>query len=231
MIVEPARWRDPDGPLLLAESPYDQQPVPSRPNPYWQEVRSLPLDRLADVYAGTDHAIPVKLDGHYYPKLVQTYAHAIPTPADVDWIADVLDGRGVVEVGAGNGYWAWQISMAGADVRAYDRTPYCSVPGTAPGPRYHSVERGGHEVAAACPDRALLLCWPPSENPLAADALRAYTGDLLVYVGEHVGCSTADDDFFDLLEDGWTSLGHSPRHVTYGGLHCGVTAYRRKPPA
>ncbi|MET9263769.1 hypothetical protein [Amycolatopsis sp. NPDC004079] len=103
MIVEPPRWRDPAGPPLLAESPYDQQPEPGRPNPYWQGIRSLPLDRDAAGYAGT--------------------GHAIPTPADIDWIAAVLDGRSVVEVGAGTGTGPWQLSMAGAGVSRAAASP------------------------------------------------------------------------------------------------------------
>ncbi|CAL9677589.1 hypothetical protein SUDANB95_07915 (plasmid) [Actinosynnema sp. ALI-1.44] len=213
---------------LLAESPFDQAPVPGRPNPYWDEIRTLRLDRDVQHYAGTDHAIPVELDDPIQRRLVRTYAHAIPTPSDLDWIADVLDGRAVVEVAAGNGYWAWQLTLAGVkDVAAFDRDPYGDARADGPGPRYHRVDHGEHEVAARYSDRALMLCWPPPGEPLAADALRAYAGDLLIYVGEPKGGCTADRAFFHALASGWRSLGHSPRHVTYGGLHCRVEAYKR----
>lgn len=84
-----------------------------------------------------------------------------PTPT---WIAAILGDRGVVEVGAGKGYWARQLSTAGwtgwptaATLRRHprDRT----------GPRYHL---GEHEVAAAHPGPsgdAVLAPTPRTRSP------------------------------------------------------------------
>lgn len=210
----------------LLGSRYDQKTVGL--NPYWDIVRRLPLD------TGMSWTSEIAVDGWrpmpagelvvYRHMLTPAYAWAIPSPDDIGWITTLLDGRGVVEIGAGTGYWAWQLAQAGVDVAAYDAKPggnhYCSPV------QYHPVQEGGPRKASQHPDRALLLCWPPYDTAMATETLRAYTGDLLIYVGEYGGCN-ADDDFFELLDSDWQSLGGSTRHVTYAGIHCRLDAYQR----
>jgi hypothetical protein len=55
--------------------------------------------------------------------LVKKYSWAIPSPESIEWIVKVLDGRPVVEIGAGTGYWAWLLTQAGVDIRCYDHRP------------------------------------------------------------------------------------------------------------
>lgn len=212
-------------PLLGSES--DQGTVGE--NPYWDIVRRLPLDPSCRTGGPTEvEGFPRFGDSYAVGRrqLTKSYAWAIPTPGDIAWIVETLDGRDVVEVGAGTGYWAWQLGQSGVDVAAYDAKPFenhwCG------GAKYHSVRKGGPEMAAEFPRRALMLCWPPYDDPMAEDALSCYKGDLLIYVGESDGGCTAGDGFFRLLERDWTHIGDSPAHVTFSGIHCYVEAYARK---
>lgn len=165
--------------------------------------------------------------GAYRTALATRYAWSIISPGDVDWMAGVLGGRGVVEVGAGSGYWAWQLEQAGVSVAAYDPHPpaednnYCKH-----GP-YTTLLSAGAEAAAEHPDRALLMVWPPYDGEHAAHALSVYKGELLIYAGEPEGGCTADDGFYRLLESEWTVLSEAPQHVTWSGIHCYLTAYLR----
>lgn len=158
-------------------------------------------------------------------QLCKTYTWSIPSPGDIAWIKEQLAGRDVVEIGAGTGYWAWQLSQADVSVHAYDLKPggnhYCG------DVIYHPVFRGGPEMAASHAECALLLCWPPYDSPMAADALKAYTGDLVFSIGEPEGGCTGNDEYFALLGKEFEEIGDSPAHVTYSGIHCWVTAYRR----
>jgi hypothetical protein len=206
-------------------------------NPLWEIVRHMPAEEAWPganpepdghwanlVGPGMTRAYDAGLDRS---SLCARYAWSIPTPGDMTWLAQVLDGRGVVEIGAGSGYWAWQMTQSGIDVVAYD--PH------APSPKnryvkhrlYHPVGDRDHTAVEQHPDRALLLCWPPYEEPVAAQALKAYRGDMLIYIGEGHGGCTADDDFFELLDEGWNEIGESPFHVTFRCIHCSMTAYRR----
>src|ERR1035441_3922730 len=97
-------------------------------------------------------------------------------------ILSALRGRGVIEPGAGGGYWAWQLAQAGVNVAAYD--PADVEAGMFVGRKpWFPVKRGDQSVAGKHPGRSLLLCWPSYDKPWAAEALAAYGGDQLFYIG------------------------------------------------
>jgi hypothetical protein len=222
----------------IALSDQDQPIPPGTQNPLWDVVRWMPAS--PPWYDGT------LLEPEFYAaglsdlkrfddlgigrmKLSSRYAWSIITPGDVTWIVQQLAGRPVVEIGAGSGYWAWQLEQAGVDIAAYDPHPvsldneFCKH-----GP-YTAVLPGGPEaVLSQHPDRALLMVWPPYGGAHAAEALRLYCGDLLIYAGEGWGGCTADDGFYELLDQEWNEVSEAPQHVTWSGVHCSLRAYRRK---
>lgn len=148
------------------------------------------------------------------------FAWAVPDDGALDLIAKHWP-TGVIEVGAGTGYWARQLADRGVDVAAYDLHPmgcgcdddWCH--GNDPDgrmrkqARWHDVAKGGPEAAALHPDRTLLLCWPPYSEPVGAEAVRAFHeagGTTVAYVGEGPGGCTGDDKMHQLLgEDIWCS--------------------------
>ena len=118
-------------------------------------------------------------------ELAALFAWAIP---DAGALAVLARYAPLLECGAGTGYWAALLRASGVDVEATDLTP----PGTAEN-TYHDIRRRPwSEVRAAdavsavraSPERTLFLCWPPYDDDGASyRALRAYRGDVLVYVG------------------------------------------------
>ena len=74
----------------------------------------------------------------------------------------------------------------------------------------------------------LFLCWPPYAAPMAADALAAYDGDTLIYVGEGAEGCTGDDRFREALAANWDEVADH-RLVQWFGLHDWITVYRRRP--
>lgn len=131
------------------------------------------------------------------------FAWGVPTAEAIEVIRQVAGVSGVVEIGAGTGYWTHILRLHGVPVTAYDLHPCdgadtnghhaSSAEGVNP-PPFASVRTGGADAAAAHPSASLLLCWPPREDApgevredvstMAVEALRAYRGDVVLYVGE-----------------------------------------------
>jgi hypothetical protein len=237
-------------------------------NPFWDIVR--PFVRTDSKFAlwggpqiqqfvgfdneppGVDHMSPAYRDWYRVEMdklpqrkdLVSEYAWAVPSPATLRRLV-ALDLGPVVELGAGSGYWAFCLEQLGMDFVCYDENP----PGdtTAEGNHWHPgtrqwvpVLKAGIEAIAMHPDRALMLCWPPYNEAMAAKALRAYQGNTLIYIGEGHGGCTADDEFFAMLgddtydEDYNTITNESEwKHVEsigviqWEGLHDTCEVYRR----
>jgi hypothetical protein len=138
-------------------------------------------------------------------ELAAVFAWAIP---DDPALAMVARYSPVLECGAGTGYWAALLAGFGADVLASDVAPpgravaagcpslsSSGAPGNGANP-FHGTHRPWAEVAPldavsavrAHPGRVLFLCWPPFDDDSASYApLRAYRGDVLVYVGDVPG--------------------------------------------
>lgn len=236
-----AFWADPQPghygqrvPGRIAGSKHDQ-PVPRGiSNPYWEIIRQMPLDTISAWYG---HGRP-EPDGYFLAPdgtrliadrhtLCATFAWSIPSPGDIAWIRKALRGRGVVEAGAGGGYWAWQLAQSGVRVAAYEPADWRANHFVSRSP-WVPVLRNDHTVTKKHPECALLLCWPSYNEPWAGKALSLYGGDQLFYAGEGEGGCCADDSFFNLLAAEWDEVADCPHHVSYSGIHCYLTEYRRK---
>ena len=217
----------------IAGSKWDQAIPAGTENPYWDVIRQLPLDDIPSPWntrpEPTTHVFTSGGIRYFADRfaLCSTYSWSICSPGDIAWIKDVLGGRAVVETGAGTGYWAWQMEQAGISVAAYE--PNQPEPGNHFAKReWTTVLRDDHSAARHHPDRALFLCWPSYSDPWAAQSLACYSGDMLIYAGEGEGGCTADDEFFRLRDAEFEEIGDSPAHVSYWGINCYLTAYRRK---
>jgi hypothetical protein len=136
----------------------------------------------------------------------------------------------LLEVGAGSGYWTYELKKAGIDSIATD-------PGTG---RYRNVGTSGHweefwtpverltgpEAVAKYPTRTLLTVWPDLAE-WGAQTLLAFEGKLVLYGGEGPGGCTADDRFHALLEERFeqSEVIELPQ---FDGLHDELILYRRR---
>ena len=124
------------------------------------------------------------------------FAFALPCAAALRAISFHAPA-GVIEPGAGNGLWtalmrtflpAVHASDCAAPPWSWDESLLCAIDGAISGTQREA--------------RALFLCWPPLEleaqapeatltaerpNTMALEALRAYRGDTLLYIGEWQG--------------------------------------------
>ena len=152
------------------------------------------------------------------------YAWAIPNDEAIQAIIKLSP---IVEIGAGNGYWAYLIDKLGGDIVAYDKYKPLENTEFHYDKEWFNVQEGGPEKVIEHSDRTLLLVWPPYEGALARQCLKNYTGSTLIYVGEDKGGCTADDEFFDILENDYTQVEdlYIPQWI---GIHDCMGIYTKK---
>jgi hypothetical protein len=216
----------------------DQPSLPGVSNPYWEIVKRIPTQPRYDL---RDTPCPngrwiSDLEGEaaYLGRrfglaredLCVRYAWSIPSPGDIAWIKNVVGDCGVLEIGAGAGYWAWQMAQAGIDVLAYDPEPPSVSNRFVKHRLYYNVQRGDQEAAAEHADRVLFMCWPPPWGDFAKRALHLYRGDTVLYAADDECC--ADPRFPRILRRDFEQIGQSDSHVTYWGIRDRLTAWRRK---
>jgi hypothetical protein len=115
----------------------------------------------------------------------------------VSAVVDFVGSRGVVDFGAGTGYFAYLLEQRGVDTAAIDNWS-----GGKPEMLWHPVQSGGVEALSGTSDRVLLLSWPPKLSPMAIIALREWGGTRLIYAGEILR-RTADPSFHRELAANW----------------------------
>lgn len=124
----------------IAQITYSTLAATGIDNPYWDVLMNeVPHDDTFSHYRGI-HAYVPSAYGMLFGKdengettverrfpdrntLVRLYSWAIPSPQAVEWMAGLLGAMPVVEVGAGTGYWAWQLAQHGVSVTAFDQLP------------------------------------------------------------------------------------------------------------
>ena len=166
-------------------------------------------------------------------ELCDRYAWAVPSPEALQFLAGRFPW--IVEIGAGRGYWGRLLNNLGVDFRAYDaavrwkdNTVHKNHWHHATGSHtFFPVSRADHNVTGAWKNRALMLCWPPYNDPMAYEALLAYRGSSLIYIGEGSGGCTADDQFHGMLEDVWDEVEHLELPA-WPGIRDSLMVYRRK---
>lgn len=200
------------------------------PNRYFQEFCRLRGWMMASERQPT--LSPLEADADAFRTLCQTrarFAYAIPTEEALRLIATHAP---LVEMGAGIGYWAWLLRLRGLDVLAYDIAPPDTSTRNLSFPRrpcWTMVEQGDPSLLSQHADRTLILCWPPRADPMAAEALRAYTGQTVIYIGEEPGATSGDEDFVALLASQWV-LVETLNLPNWNMLHDRLCLYRRRAP-
>lgn len=116
----------------------------------------------------------------------------------------------ILEIGSGTGYWTLELQEHGIDCVATDPKTGKYVMGTDYKGKiwdtfYTYVDTlDCYEAIPKYPDRNLLIVWPDYDNPWAYHALRMFTGQTVIYMGEGYGNATADDQFHEYLDEVFT---------------------------
>ena len=127
--------------------------------------RLAALSALGFTAGGTPPPLAVLYTALQIAPLRRVYSWGVPSDAALETIARFAAAAGVVEVGAGTGYWAAALATRGVDVRAYDAAPvdcaaahnghHALADSAAPPPFAAVLRRDAASAAAAHPRRAL----------------------------------------------------------------------------
>jgi SAM-dependent methyltransferase len=145
----------------------------------------------------------------------------------------------ILDAGCGSGYLSKELTRLGVSTFAVD---YCDFRESRPvGHGYpintvYQLDALG-DAASFITSRfgAVLLTWPPYDNPFALKVAKAMRpGQWLVYEGEDVGGCTADEAFFEFMNDStlWEPLPDASArldavHVTLDTLHDHWAVWKR----
>jgi len=155
-------------------------------------------------------------------ELVEEYAWAVPNEDAILYLSEFDE---LVEIGAGSGYWANCINEAGGRVMPYDIDP--PDPPDMGGDAYTHVDRANvfnmGDDAFTFP---VLLVWPALNEGVATEVAERGAPHIC-YVGETRGGCTAEDDFFDLLDERY-GLVAKIDIPSYTGIHDDLFHYVRK---
>lgn len=159
------------------------------------------MDPIEEILSGKRPRLAWRFD------LVPQYAFAIPDDRALELIAGVP--QPIVELGAGTGYWAALLKERGVDITPMDRNPPRKGRGRYGFKKEFCPVRRGVPATIAVGKvawAALMLCWPCYNSSFAFDAVKAFRGDWLIYIGESGGGCTGDDAFHYLLDEEWVEV-------------------------
>lgn len=159
-------------------------------NPYLERVRELPAYYF-DRGCTPGVEMPPEVENAWADHAIR-YSAAIATPEALEAVAAWSP---LVDFGAGSGYWSHLLDQAGADVVAIDNWSWGR-------PRvWRPVATGDQRLLPSLPQFTLLLVWPP-RGSMAIEALRAWGGNRLIYIGE-MWRGSGDAEFFHELDAHW----------------------------
>ncbi len=151
---------------------------------YWELISGV---RSCSAWGWILDAIPV----------FKQYTYAIPS--DQALLALTNLGAGIVEIGAGTGFWSRCLQTFGADVIAFDKNP--------PLQTWTAVQQGDHLEAAKYPDRALFLCYPEQDGSIQ----RGGDGELGMIFDTVVPFQKAGGKFVAVILPNFTNLERNVR--------------------
>jgi len=171
---------------------------------YLDQLPGLHEDRQLEEWEWNDIARAYYRLGKEREVAVHRFAWAIP---NLNALREIARHGSIIELGSGNGYWAWLLRKMGVNILACDPLAagepdsYRDEGTTA----WTEILAAGPEIlsAAAHRERTLFLCWPPPFSSMAADCLKLYQGDRLLYVGEEPGGCCGDEEFEELIKRDW----------------------------
>jgi hypothetical protein len=137
--------------------------------------------------------------------LIKKFSFAVPSE---EAITGIIKYSPIIEIGAGNGYWAYLIDKFGGKIEAFDNFSRDKEWGKNEDykldsyfiKKWFDVKQGDEKIIDKYPNHTLFLCWIEYCGVYGYKALKRYKGKYFIHIGEGRGGCTGEDDFFDYLD-------------------------------
>ncbi len=155
-------------------------------------------------------------------KFLKEYGFSVPCREAIELLAKYGP---IVEIGAGSGYWARLMYMAGVDVIATDA--YESQWRFQVGKHYPVERQKGAAAVKLWPSRTVFVSWPSYDDPWSYSAAKVMeVGRHLIYIGEGPSGCTGCDKLHELLEADFEVV-ETQGIPQFPGIGDHMTVYRR----
>lgn len=195
-----------------------------------------------DFWAYTCHAVEcagpcqntslVKSSHHLLPVLMHHFGCVVPSYEALQIINKLANGKSILDMGSGNGYWSLMLRRSGMTVLAVDnvqskwRTVWIPDTIATDGIQYLR-KRGG------CPETVLLLVYPIVGGEFTRKVIESYTGDVICVAGTQNGNGYTGfkdmmvDEFMSQERKSWEKCAQVPL-PSFAGKDDALFVFRRK---
>lgn len=183
-------------------------------------------------YAGPCHNTSlVKSSHHLLPVLMHHFGCVVPSYEALQIIGKLANGKSVLDMGSGNGYWSLMLRRLGLTVIPVDsvqskwRTVWVPDTIATDGIQYLR-KRGG------CPDMVLLLVYPIVAGEFTRKVIESYTGDTICVAGTQNGNGYTGfkdmmiDEFMSQERKSWEKCAQVPL-PSFAGKDDALFVFRR----
>jgi hypothetical protein len=199
------------------------------------EFKGRPIDPVAlsnfiDRIYKVNDLVPRTLRQDIRLEFTTNFSYAIPHSTTLTELASKLIGyKNILEVGAGSGLWAYLLcEIHHVPIRATDLFNGSYLFDNRY--KYLPIERLDSVSAIVKYDpEVLMMVWAPLNSPMAYNCLKAFKGNLLVWIGELNGGCTASADFFNELEENWKMVDDIDM-TSWRGNYDGCSIWHRQIP-
>jgi len=131
----------------------------------------------------------------------EKYGWSIIDKETLELVKNYIIGKKTLEINCGKGFWTFCLRTLGCDIVATDIIIQDSSWTTIEKlDAVSAVEKYNRECSV------LFCCWPDYEKEYAYEAIRIFTGDTIIYIGEGKDGCCATDSFFEHLTQNYQKL-------------------------
>lgn len=128
--------------------------------------------------------------------LTEKYSWAIPNEEVITFLKNESQEEQTIEIGAGNGYWAYEIQRRGGQIVPIDIS--------SPEKTWTDVIRCSYDAINPSSANKIFLCWPPANDNMAFNCLQYLRPKTVYFAGRLNSTETGNHKFHQHLQNAFS---------------------------